>query len=78
MLLFIPALVARINKKQAQNALETMESDMQSTLTVPGMTCNNCVAHVQKAVEAVDGVEVLARVGALGVGERSQLRLGGP
>ena len=30
---------------------------MQSTLTVPGMTCNNCVAHVQKAVESVGGVE---------------------
>ena len=30
---------------------------MQSTVTVPNMTCNNCVAHVQRAVENVDGVE---------------------
>ena len=30
---------------------------MHSTLTVPNMTCNNCVLHVQKAVEGVSGVE---------------------
>jgi len=30
---------------------------MHATLTVSNMTCNNCVAHVQKAVENVDGVE---------------------
>lgn len=30
---------------------------MQSTLIVPGMTCNNCVNHVKKAVEGVDGVD---------------------
>lgn len=30
---------------------------MEKTLHVEGMMCQHCVAHVKKALEAVDGVE---------------------
>lgn len=31
---------------------------MEKTLHVEGMMCQNCVKHVKKALEAVDGVTV--------------------
>lgn len=55
--LTVPALFRKMNKKAEQRHFQQKDSDMQSILTVPNMTCNNCVAHVQKAVEGVDGVE---------------------
>jgi copper ion binding protein len=57
LLLTVPWIVHKVNQTKARKNFQQKETDMQSTLTVPGMTCNNCVAHVQKAVEGVDGVE---------------------
>ncbi|WP_080797408.1 heavy metal translocating P-type ATPase [Arabiibacter massiliensis] len=36
---------------------EEKEKTMEKTLHVEGMMCQHCVAHVKKALEAVDGVE---------------------
>lgn len=55
--LVVPPIYARLKRTMEQKKFQTMESEMQSTLTVPNMTCNNCVMHVQKAVEGVAGVE---------------------
>lgn len=33
------------------------ESSMEKTLTVEGMMCQHCVAHVKKALEGIEGVE---------------------
>ena len=44
-----------VKRKKEENKRESL--DMDSTLIVPGMTCNNCVAHVQKAVKDVSGVD---------------------
>ena len=30
---------------------------MEKTLSVEGMMCQHCVAHVKKALEGIDGVE---------------------
>lgn len=30
---------------------------MKKTVYIEGMMCNHCTAHVQKALEALDGVE---------------------
>jgi copper chaperone CopZ len=30
----------------------------KETLTITGMTCGNCVKHVQKALDEIDGVTV--------------------
>ena len=37
--------------------LEKEENNMAKTLTVEGMMCPHCEAHVKKALEALDGVE---------------------
>lgn len=55
LLLIVPWAVNRLRRnKQVE---PSVESDMQSILTVPGMTCNNCVNHVKNAAEHVPGVE---------------------
>lgn len=36
---------------------ETMDGSQESTFAVRGMTCENCVKHVTKAIEGVEGVE---------------------
>ncbi|MBN1479784.1 hypothetical protein EH223_17895 [candidate division KSB1 bacterium] len=56
-LLLVPAVLRKMGKARASKDFQKTEFDMQSTLTVPNMTCNNCVAHVQKAVKDVQGVE---------------------
>jgi copper ion binding protein len=56
-LLFVPPILSGMKKSMKKKKIQSLESQMHSTLTVPNMTCNNCVAHVQKAVENVDGVE---------------------
>lgn len=58
-LLAIPSISAFIKKFMKPQPL-SVSTDMTSTLYVPGMTCNNCVAHVKKAAESVDGVEQVA------------------
>jgi heavy metal translocating P-type ATPase len=42
-----------INKKEL-NKIETMK---QKTLTIEGMSCMHCLARVEKALNAIDGVE---------------------
>lgn len=44
--------------KQKKNTGKEKEEDktMTKTIMIQGMTCNHCTAHVQKALEAVDGV----------------------
>lgn len=37
-------------------AAEKGDKSMQKTLNITGMMCNHCVAHVEKALESVDGV----------------------
>lgn len=56
-LLIVPSILNYVKITREKQELENVDSDMKSELSVPGMTCNNCVAHVQKAVEGVDGVE---------------------
>lgn len=57
LLLLVPHITGRIQRLFSKREIQKVESDMHSTLTVPNMTCNNCVAHVQKAVQGVQGVE---------------------
>ncbi len=57
LLLSVPTVIRSFKNRTAKTNMQKKETDMQSTLTVPNMTCNNCVAHVQKAVQGVDGVE---------------------
>ncbi len=57
LLLVVPWIARKVNQTKAQKNFQQKETDMQATLVVPGMTCNNCVTHVQKAVKGVDGVE---------------------
>lgn len=54
------------NAAEATNLTETVDGNdsiegkdiiMEKTLNVEGMMCQHCVAHVKKALEAIDGVE---------------------
>ncbi len=56
-LLIFPAILRMFSQKKQDTLNVTLESNMQSTLLVPGMTCHNCVNHVKSAVQGVDGVE---------------------
>ena len=40
----------------SKSSIEGKESIMEKTLHVEGMMCQNCVKHVKKALEAVEGV----------------------
>ena len=51
--------------KDQENAAKTEEisvvkedENMEITLKIEGMMCHHCEAHVKKALEAVDGVEM--------------------
>ncbi len=55
--LIVPFISNKLKKAEEKKKFQQKDSDMQSTLTVPNMTCNNCVMHVQKAVQGVEGVE---------------------
>ena len=57
LLLIVPAIVTGFKKANQKKQSLSAESDKQSTWTVPTMTCKNCVTHVQKAIENVEGVE---------------------
>lgn len=50
------------DKKNKEVILQSTKGDekMKKTLLVEGMMCPRCQAHVQKALEAVDGVESVA------------------
>lgn len=43
--------------KTGSNDIAEVNKKMKREIEVGGMTCQHCVAHVKKAVEAVDGVE---------------------
>ncbi|MDZ7314573.1 MAG: permease [candidate division KSB1 bacterium] len=55
LLLLAAPLANRIKKREEPPIKE--KGEMTSIFFVPDMTCNNCVAHVKKAVESVDGVD---------------------
>ena len=57
-----PLAEANVNQDGSCSAagscpLEKEENNMAKTLTVEGMMCPHCEAHVKKALEALDGVE---------------------
>ena len=56
-LLAMPPIIKIFTSNKSKNISLSQETDMQSTLIVPGMTCNNCMNHVKSAVESVDGVD---------------------
>ncbi len=56
-LLLIAALTVGRLKTTKRTNLSQVRNEMTTAFLVPDMTCNNCVAHVKKAVEGVDGVE---------------------
>lgn len=45
------------NKKQNKEKKAFPKEDIQMKITVKGMMCAHCEAHVKKALEAIDGVE---------------------
>ena len=47
--------LTRFGKKK----IETEENGMKKTLKIEGMMCQRCVAHVEKALQAVEGVSSL-------------------
>jgi copper ion binding protein len=59
-LLSTDAIVAAVGEAGYEIELledEAMNGTAESTFSVQGMTCKNCVAHVTRAIEGVDGVE---------------------
>ena len=55
--LAFPKIKNLFSSNKAIKMDESMESAIQSTLLVPGMTCNNCVNHVKNAAQSVAGVD---------------------
>ncbi|MBQ8375161.1 MAG: heavy metal translocating P-type ATPase [Clostridia bacterium] len=55
--------LTRFGKKKTKNEQETIEKKeiniMKKTISIEGMMCKHCVAHVQKALSAIDGVEAV-------------------
>lgn len=57
LILLILLIKTFIPNKQKHNEMNKAEKyDKKSILTVPDMTCNNCVMHVKNAIQNVDGV----------------------
>ncbi len=48
---------AAIKKETEQSQIQTKESKMTKTLSIEGMMCPHCEAHVKQALEALEGVE---------------------
>jgi P-type Cu+ transporter len=48
---------ALINDNQIQSETEGVDSDMKKIITINGMSCEHCQATVEKALNAIDGVE---------------------
>ena len=51
----MPDFLSDFENKKTQE--DTEEKDMKKTVYIDGMMCNHCTAHVQKALEALEGVE---------------------
>ncbi len=56
LLVYINLKFSRFFNKQKED-VSMPHAEKQSDFSVPNMTCNNCVSHVQKALEGVEGVE---------------------
>ena len=54
----LPDIAAEFSKNDqtATAPKKTEESAMKKIITIDGMMCNHCTAHVQKTLEALDGV----------------------
>ena len=46
------------SNRKVKNKIKEEQNDMQKTITIEGMMCGHCEAHVKKALEAVDGVSL--------------------
>ena len=55
--LFNPHKTKR-DRKVGQNQIKKEQNEMEKTLTIEGMMCGHCEAHVKSALESVDGVSV--------------------
>ena len=51
------AMTDNTNENTAAPAAQQEETAMKKTLTIEGMMCAHCVAHVEKALNALDGVD---------------------
>ncbi len=49
-------------EKNNENIVERM-GEMKKTLKIEGMMCNNCKMHVEKALNALDGVKAVVDLG---------------
>ena len=53
-----PEMITQTTEEKGElRASEVMVKRMKKTLKIEGMMCHHCEAHVQKALEAIDGVE---------------------
>lgn len=58
--LFVVTNALRLtNFGKNNNQTKTEETGMKKTLTIEGMMCQHCVAHVTKALQGVDGVKAV-------------------
>ena len=48
--------IRAIHKKENRNNKKDEEKSMKKTIVIEGMMCQNCVKHVQKAIDSVEGV----------------------
>ena len=48
--------IRAIHKKEIRNNKKDEEKSMKKTIVIEGMMCQNCVKHVQKAIDSVKGV----------------------
>jgi len=48
--------IRAIHKKEIRNNKKDEEKSMEKTIVIEGMMCQNCVKHVQKAIDSVKGV----------------------
>jgi len=59
--LFKPRRISTDQNNQKQNTIEIKtegdQSEMKKVITINGMSCEHCKARVEKALNAIDGVE---------------------
>ena len=54
----LPEISESINsEKEAENNEKSEDTEMKKTVYIEGMMCQHCVAHVKKALDAVEGVK---------------------
>ncbi|MBE5744622.1 MAG: heavy metal translocating P-type ATPase [Clostridiales bacterium] len=57
--LFVVTNALRLTRFHKKKEKKTREIDMEKTIKIEGMMCQHCVAHVTKALQSLDGVEVI-------------------